>query len=198
MRVPQIIVAAALLVGGATACSSDRAAPVGPEAAAPAFKRMKVQPPPGITGADDTVTVTHRAHAIEADVAREAVIGPEGGSLEIREAGMRLVVPRGAVAEPTTFTAVALSGLQVAYEFGPHGLRFPVPLVLEQDTRGLVVPDGEVPQAGYFGQRGDLLDDSTVGVFTEARRGRHDRVAATFSFDIEHFSGYAVATGRSE
>ena len=59
--------------------------------------------------------------AFEAGVYR-ANIGPEGGVLRFGIGS--LTFPSGAVAEPTTITAV-VDGSVIGVEFSPHGLTFP-------------------------------------------------------------------------
>ena len=194
---------AALLV--AAACSTEQQAPVtrslSPSRRAPGSavygRRMLAPPLAGETGTGDTVTVVERAMAIESDIARSAVIGPKGGSIAIPEIGATLIVPANAVSTNTNFTMTALAGVQVAFEFEPHGAVFAQPLRVEQTTTGLVFPAGEEPSAGYFTDRSDLVNDLVVGKFKEKRRGKHDKVAAKLTFEVDHFSGYALATGRS-
>jgi hypothetical protein len=185
------------VAAGAAACSADSAAPVAPGPSGPSFKKMHVPPPPGVDGPGDTVTVAHRETPLDVDVTRSAVIGAKGGTLEIPEAGARLVVPANAVSADVTFTMTALAGVQAAYEFGPHGTTFAQPVHLEQSTRGMLIPGDAPTSAGYFTDRADLDNEETVGSLRESRPGKADRVAAKLTFDIEHFSGYVVAYGRT-
>lgn len=197
MRLVRVILAAALVAGGAAACTSDGGAPVAPMSAGPAFKRMHVPPPPGIDGPADTVTVAHRDRALAVDLVRSAVIGPRGGMIELPEAGMRLLVPADAVSSEVTFTVTAIAGLQAAYEFGPHGTRFARPVQLEQSTRGLAIALDQPTTAGYFTDRAVLGDEGTVGALVETRPGKRDAVGEKLTFELEHFSGYVVAYGRT-
>ena len=197
MRLVRVILAAALVAGGAAACTGDRSAPVAPMSAGPAFKRMHVPPPPGIDGPGDTVTVAQRDTPLGVDLTRSVVIGPKGGTIELPEAGMRLVVPADAVSSDVTFTVTALAGGQTAYEFGPHGTKFARPLQLEQSTRGLAIALDQPATAGYFRDRAELANEETVGSLMETRPGKRDAVGDKLTFDIEHFSGYVVAYGRT-
>jgi hypothetical protein len=115
-----------------------------------------------------------------------------GGVIRLPDAGLTVVVPALALSSRQLITVTALAGNDVAYEFAPHGLKFPVPLVATQDLGSTQVGAG-------------LLDPSLlfVGYFTDATK---DNVvsellnvgvsAGVAVFPIWHFSGYIVASGR--
>lgn len=63
-----------------------------------------------------------------------AVIGAFGGQLELRTAGLTIVVPPFAVASPTRITVTAVAGNRVTYELEPRGARLLVPLVVTQSS----------------------------------------------------------------
>jgi hypothetical protein len=126
------------------------------------------------------------------------VIGAEGGSIAVPN-GARLIVPRGAVAGPVTFSITRLPGRIVAYDFQPHGLRFAVPAQIEQpignvDLRGVATSSIE----GAYFESAAALDQSAgtaqVSEFrpTEVLIGR-----GVVRFTVDHFSGYMVSTGRT-
>jgi hypothetical protein len=188
----------------AAACSGDRA-PLAPESAAP---------PSAVVSADRPGTRTDtapldpapigqanpliRAEPLGDDISVTQIIGPAGGELEIPQAGLHVFVPRGALQRSTAITATALKGDLVAYEFGPHGTRFALPLVVLQKTAGTdfaSLPMGTLVQGGYFTGR-DALDPvakkvkvaeviPTLGMSTD------DGVA----FLVWHFSGYSFQWG---
>jgi hypothetical protein len=138
-----------------------------------------------------------RDEPLAQDITVQQTIGPEGGVLQIKEAGMKLEVPAGAVSAPTVFTATALAGRAVAYDFGPSGT-FPVALTVRQDLKGTnwwkQSPDGLV--ASY------VRDLSTIDASNGTARGDEpeptsvDVNNAKISFTVTHFSGYMVSTGR--
>src|SRR5687767_1532962 len=68
--------------------------------------------------------VLERKTPLSEDITVTATIDEKGGSLSIPAAGFHLTVPQGAVKSKTKFTVTAIKGSLVAYEFGPHGIRF--------------------------------------------------------------------------
>lgn len=147
---------------------------------------------------DTTVTVLQRITPLSADITRSAVIGAEGGSISIPEAGFTLTVPREALDVPTTITVTAVQGSAVAYEFEPKGLTPAKKLVFSQDL-GSTLGAGLLNafyKGGYFESR-DAIDQSTGTAEV------HEIIGATFDaltirFPISHFSGYLVAVGYEE
>jgi hypothetical protein len=191
------------LVLSAAACAGDRA-PLAPRADVPAAEtsldasppRAETAPLPPATIGEGTTLL--RAVPLANDLTVSRIIGPSGGELEIPEAGLRVVVPRGALTRSTTITATALAGDMVAYEFGPHGTRFTRPLVVVQQTASTdfgSLPAGTLVQAGYF-TGPDALDRAT-------KKARLAEVIPTLgistgtdiAFFVWHFSGYTVQWG---
>jgi hypothetical protein len=129
------------------------------------------------------------------DITVSAVIGYEGGTVTIPAAGFQLVVPPGAVASRTVFTVTAVSGNLVAYEFGPHGLKFSVPLRARQDlSNTLWRPISLKPLvAGYFLERSDLDQTNAKALVSEVIEGVTVPLSKQFKWKIDHFSGYIVA-----
>ncbi len=112
-----------------------------------------------------------------------ATIGPDGGTIQ---AGPHtLVVPEGALAVPTTITAVVVPGSVNAVRFEPEGLQFDQPASLTMsyancDLLGSVVPkriaytSGALEILDYLPSVDDLLAQQLTG-------------------ELHHFSDYAVA-----
>jgi hypothetical protein len=180
----------------ALAGCSDRA-PVAPSA-----------PPPSqllglpILSSSKEVTVMQRAAPLANDISTGAWIGPLGGSLRIPEAGLSVTVPPGAVLSRTYFSATALKGNLVAYEFGPHGKKFLVPLIMNQSTNGLNLLDGLTNtlfpiQAAYFPSRDGIDLESGTATVTELLPVKLDLGLGNITFTVGHFSGYLLASGRS-
>jgi hypothetical protein len=179
---------AALILSAVIACASDPA--TGPGSAA-RLKRMRMNDAP------DTVTVMSRAVPLAQQYSASQVIGPEGGTLELPATGLKVIVPRDAVPAAVTFTVTAVPGAMIAYQFGPHGTTFKYPLRVEQDIRGVTIPQGESVLAGYFPDQADLLVDDVVGTIEERLPAQLDAAAAKVRFEVTHFSGYLVASGRT-
>ena len=139
--------------------------------------------------------VLTRKQELTKDITVTAVIGSNGGRLEIPAAGFELVVPRNAVKKSTRFTVTAIKGKLVAYEFGPHGTNFPRSLQAKQD---LSVTDWNLLSlrpltAGYFADRSDLNLQRATALVSEIIRGLTIPLTKQFNFPIDHFSGYVVA-----
>ena len=187
--------AALILSVAIAACGGDRATGVSPvgtgiRPVGVALKKMKLKTLP------DTVTVATRLAPLAADVSVAKVIGSAGGTLELPEAGLKVTVPRNAVSSNVTFTVTALHGSLLAYEFGPHGTTFSTPLKIEQDIKNVLLPANESAMAGYFPDQDDLLVDDIVGTIEEKLPAEMDIVGSKIRFDVYHFSGYLIATGK--
>ena len=77
--------------------------------------------------------VLERKKAIRVNRTNHFRIDQKGGWFSIPEAGLYIFVPANAVSAPLTISAKALTGDLMAYEFGPHGTKFNVPLQMYQD-----------------------------------------------------------------
>ncbi len=175
---------------GVAGCATD----------SPTAPAMPDESAPVMATATDTVggllqkNALTRTTALTRDITVTALIGREGGYLRIPEAGFDLAVPKGAVSEPTKFTVTALRGNLVAYEFGPHGLEFNVPLRARQDL-AKTTWNYAMPQlfAGYFLEKADLDPGSSKALVAESIEGLTFAWAKRFAWPISHFSGYVVA-----
>ena len=95
------------------------------------------------------------------------VVGPEGASL--RAGKHVLVIPRGALAEPTVITMEAPVSLAAEVRFAPHGLQFAVPVQLTVDYKQCVLPEGMQKGVAYVDAEMNILE------WIEARDGRRSR-----------------------
>lgn len=187
------VVAAALLVG-ASGCGSD--GPTGVAAGAPAGPALH---PQRVAASGVDAPVLERQGTLLFDRSVSATIDERGGSLFLPAGGLLVVVPPGALSGPTTLTATALKGELVAYEFGPHGTRFNVPLLMYQDLSVAQAQSAaELSRlvVGYFTDPTQLDHEgkrATVAEFIPTRVGA---LGATVRFEVSHFSGYVIATGR--
>src|SRR5688572_17253888 len=139
--------------------------------------------------------VLERTTALTRDITVSAVIGEKGGTLSIPAAGFTVTIPAGAVNAPTNFSVTALKGTLVAYEFGPHGIKFARSLYATQDLNvtkwGLLSLRPLV--AGYFADRSALDPKNATALVSEVISGVIAPQSQQFTFKIDHFSGYVVA-----
>jgi len=189
-----------LALGAAYACHSDSTlAPSGASrlsAGTAQSGRRDVDP------ATVTVVALRRNFNLPIDVSASAVIGPQGGEIDLWAAGAKIVFPAGALSAPTRITMTAKAGWSVAYEFSPHGITFDMPVTVQQDLRWTSYQsgDGGKVQAGYYQ---DSLSEALVGPslsiarVTELRRVDFDRPLnpCSATFYIYHFSGYLMSSG---
>lgn len=145
----------------------------------------------------DVVGLLKRTEPLTESFTASAIIGPRGGRLQIREAGLRVHFPSGALTAPTRITVTALRGSNVAYVFEPHGIEFSQPVTISQSLRNTVawktaLADGL--QGSYFER---LLVDPTESFAQslENRSAKLKDLKTRLEFSIEHFSGYMVSTG---
>jgi len=167
----------------ALACDSpmqpDRAA-----SAAPAFQRSPTADLHAMnTGASaagapgQVVACSNRTEA-----SGSALIGPAGGTLVVGNS--RLIIPPGAVTEPTLISGTVPDTTIAIIQFEPTGLQFKKPAGLQLDVSGCNA----------------TADDSPAVVYVDDAGNTSERIDAVFSNDwhtvaapIAHFSGYAFA-----
>jgi hypothetical protein len=144
------------------------------------------------------VNVLQRSTPLLHNFAAAAVIGPEGGTLRIPDAGFSITFPANAVAQPTPITVTAVPGSAVAYLFQPHGLVFAAPAVITQELRGTRAPrDPSVlrqMEGAYFTGVEELV--GLVATVHETRPTLVDTNARKVTWTVEHFSGYTVSSTR--
>lgn len=170
-------------------CARDAATPLEPNVAIPS------KPSPALLGLLPVRGVTRNV-ALQQDISVSAVIGNAGGTISIPDAGLTLVVPPGAVTSNTKFTATALAGRLVAYEFEPHGTKFAVPLKFNQDLRKvslLAALTSPLMDGAYFTDEGKLNQTLGLAAVTELLPATVDLLQGRVSFPIKHFSGYLVS-----
>jgi hypothetical protein len=111
-----------------------------------------------------------------------AVIGPEGGTLQVM-AGHKIVFPAGALAEPTTIT-MRTDFLTLGVELQPHGLVFPEGSEpqLTLDVTGIRLSAFRSVAIGYIGDSGQILEVLPTDVL-----GASGKLQAR----LEHFSKYS-------
>lgn len=144
-----------------------------------------------------TVAPITRNAPLANDVSWSFTIGSGGAMSSNSSVGLTISIPSGAVSSPTVITVTALKGSAVAYSFAPHGIQFSRNVILTQELQGTSVGTQLLPvlSGGYFANDEDLLDNG-LALVSEVLSGLTNPLTKTFSFPIEHFSGYLVATGR--
>jgi hypothetical protein len=174
----------ALAAVGLGACAAESPTAPLPTAAQPALLANLFQKQP-----------LERHGTLRKDVTVSAVIGRAGGRIELPAQGFTLIVPRNAVRKDTRFSVTAVAGKMVAYEFEPHGTTFRVPLIAKQDLDGTAWRPRLLPglTAGYFAERGQLLQADGTVLLSELIGGVTSPLTRDFTWPIKHFSGYIVA-----
>lgn len=135
------------------------------------------------------------------DVTWSFTVGSGGGSSSDSTVGLTVKIPAGALSSPTTITVTALKGSAVAYGFQPHGLVFAKNAFLTQNLRGteagglLSIP---LLSGAHFATETLQLNSDGLAVVTEIVPALTDLLSQKVTFGIGHFSGWIVATGRSE
>jgi len=152
---------------------------------------------------DKSVYVLRRKIALAEPITVTKSVGYDGGTISIPETGFTMTIPRGALRYTTSITVTAVAGDRVQYEFGPHGLLFAQPVKVRQSLDGTYAPNRNVSyEAIYYGTEsssggllGSLLN-KLVNIVLEVLKAVLDPSSNSVNFDIRHFSGYLVSSGR--
>lgn len=194
----------ALLAGG---CAENQ--PTAPlTARAPAASPSLNPLAPAVTIPSETIgyaPLAMRDVPLANDVVVTKTIGRLGGVIAIPEAGFAIVFSPRAVEHPTAITVTAVAGNKIAYKFEPHGIEFDRPVVIQQLLAGTNAATNFSALSGVYLSSGekDIKPDGDAAVaefrptevLTHLLKGVPVGYAALFG--IHHFSGYALATGRS-
>jgi hypothetical protein len=152
-----------------------------------------------VTGVLNLTTndAVQRTTPLAAPITVSKSIGYDGGTLSIPAAGVKVVVPRGALMRTTTITMTARAGSLLAYDFSPTGTTFSKPLVFTQSLNGTNVTLLQAPllRLGYYSDPG-LLGTLTATV-SDVLLGVTNLLDWSFTAPINHFSGYLVICGRA-
>jgi hypothetical protein len=183
--IASLALGASFLIAG---CTDLPTAPT-PEVAEPSYLLGGVLQTVGgvLGGGSGEGKVLERRRALAQDEVDSRWIGPRGGALQLRNAGLTVYFPPNAVSRWTRITVTAPAGDLVGYHFEPHGLEFNRQVTVVQDmlkTEGLGLLGLSV---AYF--EGDLEPSVT------ALESLTLRILGLLGiFRIEHFSGYVIAT----
>lgn len=195
IALPMLGVAALAVVG--VACADAPSAP--PMPAAPSFALM---PLVSTVVEPTTVTALTRDVPLATSQTRSFSVSRSGGEFIWKEMGLRVTVPADAFkGKPLTITVTALAGDVVAYDFGPDGQRFDRPLEVRQDLRGTnfwrLGKDAQVVGA-YFKSHLQVSDATNTAVIDAFEPTEVDLTNSHVRFQVTHFSGYMVSTGRKD
>lgn len=188
---------AAMAVAGASllvaACGTDQMA-TGPE-----LSRRNND----VTVGSTAKLLKRKAERTTTETASLTITAKRGGTLSLPGSGLTVTVPSGAIASgELTITVTAETGKGVSYDFQPHGTQFLKPLVFSQSLSGTELSSSSNPKlwgaytAGTVDKaKGTAKADEVFSVTfsTDRKTG-----VTSASFNIWHFSGYVVATGREE
>jgi hypothetical protein len=144
------------------------------------------------------VDVLQRSAPLLHSFAAVGVIGRDGGTLSLPEAGFSIEFPPNAVRLPTLVSVTALPGTAVAYVFQPHGVVFRRPPIITQDLRGTEAfgnPGLRSTLEGAYVPDLAMLAGLTARV-RETRPTTVDVAGWKMRFDVNHFSTYVASSGR--
>jgi hypothetical protein len=140
-----------------------------------------------------------KIHNVRPGQTASADIGPEGGILRLGSAGLTVEVPAGAVSTRTHFSVSAHPGNLLGYDFEPHGTHFAVPLRVTQSLRSLNSAAANLTLTGlvYFANESQVDQARGTVTSSELTSVVYDRPQQTVTFNVVHFSGYMLVSGRS-
>ncbi|MHB1861919.1 MAG: hypothetical protein ACYCVL_03025 [Gemmatimonadaceae bacterium] len=167
---------AVVLAAGCRDLTPPASSPASHAAAAARGIRNDVESSDGDDGGTPAL-LTCSAHGT---LTTSAMVGSSGAVIAV---GLdRLVIPAGAVAEPTLITATIPADTLADIHFGPQGLRFEKGATLVLSTAGCNLRGKTPGHVVYLDDAGNVLE--TLG----ATFNGHAVVTT-----IEHFSSYSIA-----
>jgi hypothetical protein len=190
LRTRSVRVRAGILTVGALALAACADAPSAPSADAP-VPRLELLSPSDY--ADGLV----RAQGFDQPITTPIHVGKAGGKYRL-PGGLHIEIAPATFKDTITLTVTALPGDLVAYEFQPHGLVFNKPLAMSQDLRGTNWRGKDISQfgVGYFESATDVDLLTKQALVKEYLRSTVDLQGQRAHFQVFHFSGYMMSTGR--
>jgi hypothetical protein len=148
---------------------------------------------------DQSVYVLRRKTALAAPITVTKTVGYYGGTISIPDAGFTMTIPQGALQSATSISVTAVAGDKVQYEFGPHGLVFGQNVRVRQSLAGTYALNSNVSyEAIYYGTSSTSLLSKLVDTVLEVLKAVLDPTSNSVTFDVRHFSGYLVSSGRMD
>jgi hypothetical protein len=202
-RIARVVTALgrAVVVGGLAtivACSDTPSALLGPHDGAAASDVVRS------TGSSTAVKVSGLLRDVPLRAAQTrswTVRSNHGDVLHWHEMGLTVVVPPKAFgAAEMTITITALPGDVIAYDFGPDGSRFIVPLQVVQKLKGTNFEKRSAKlgrdarlRGAYFRHARQIDDASNTAVVDDFQPTDLGFRGMFVTFQVTHFSGYMVS-----
>jgi len=199
MALRRFLLTLGLLLGASVAASNcGTPSPLGVDARTPGLSASRGSPHPGGDDSDDPEDPNEGGDSLLScrPLAYESVtqtIGPEGGFLKVRHNW--LVIPRGALRDTVTITAVTPSDTLALIRLQPEGLRFQKTALLVLTFDNCRVRKAATPRIAHVTDALDVIEflpavDSWHGDprFKHVHKSHHSVVG-----ELQHFSNYAVA-----
>lgn len=192
---------AVLLTMLATACGDAPTAPLASSSSQPRLSAtVSATTSTALTPAQGLL----RTKPLAENVVVVKTLSSGGGGISVPGTDFQLQVPNGAFAgKSMTFTITAYAGNVVAYDFQPHGVVFLKPLKAVQQLghtnwKDFDLPAGFYPDwsGAYFASDAQVNLVTGAALINEFMPGGVNVGGATMTWDIPHFSGYMIATGR--
>jgi hypothetical protein len=142
------------------------------------------------------VVPAKRLTPLEEDVSWTFTAGPSGAISRNDALGLTIRIPPGALTTTETVTVTALAGSHVAYRFEPH-LEFGRSVSLEHDI-AVLRPLSLLRLVGGHFEGSSLQISNGFAAVTESVPASISILAGTIRLDVEHFSGWIVASGYEE
>jgi hypothetical protein len=151
-----------------------------------------------LPGAERLAWGLSRTTPLTKELRASARFTSKGGTLTIKELGVTLTVPMGAIPRDTmTITMTAIAGGLVAYDLQPHGTVFRKSLTLSHKLKGATYdPARDGRFGGYFTDRSKI--DHKARKIRIAESVAPTIANGSFSYSISHFSGWMVSTGFTD
>ena len=204
------LLTAVFLAGAASACNDPTllSAPESPNAA-----RLDAKHAGKLSGTVVKAAVLRRAKALETDETSCGLVTPISArgrtTISLEHAGLAITFADGAVSSPTNVCLVAHAGALLTYSFYPHGLHFRAAVAVQQDLRGTTAFHNSAMMSGLFGgylanEVANDVDVDGVGTFAQtfevfdadSASAAPKGTTSFVRFYTDHFSGYALASGR--
>jgi len=183
-----VLAATMLAAGGCTDTPTSPSAPVS-VGAAPQQKLLG-ELLGAVTGL--LVPPVKRNTPLASDVTWSLVAGPDGAVSKNSSVGLTVSIPAGALSTTTTITVRALAGSAVAYSFDTA---VTLTQSLSGTSAGGLLSLPLVSGAHFDGERLSLTSGG-LAIVNEVVPALANIFTRTASFQVDHFSGWILASGR--
>jgi hypothetical protein len=141
-----------------------------------------------------------RSTPLANDVSWSFYAGPGGGYTSNSSLGLTVSIPSGALDENVKITVTAFKGAPIAYGFSPH-LEFDRKVTIKQSlkgtTCGLLNLNCLLLKGAHFPGDRPTYTSSGLAIVDKVVSGLLSTLTRTFSFGVDHFSGWILASGAS-